>query len=41
MLEIMSSMPVRIQTTATVVELLELFDRHDCNAFPVTDEVGS
>lgn len=36
--EIMSSAPVCIRTTTTVGELLELFDRHDYNAFPVTDD---
>lgn len=36
--EIMSSAPVSVRASTTIGELIELFDRHDYNAFPVTDE---
>ncbi len=35
--EIMSPAPVSIGATTSVGDLIELFDRHDYNAFPVTD----
>lgn len=35
--EIMSRTPVTIRTSTTVGELIELFDRYDYNALPVTD----
>ena len=38
--DIMSSAPTSVQPSTTVEELLELFDRHDFNAFPVTNAVN-
>lgn len=35
--DIMSSAPKSVQTSTTIEQLLELFDRHDFNAFPVTN----
>lgn len=35
--EIMSASPVCIGATTSVGDLIELFERHDYNAFPVTD----
>jgi CBS domain-containing protein len=35
--DIMSSAPKSVSTSTTLAQLLELFDRHDFNAFPVTD----
>lgn len=35
--EIMSRSPVSVRPSTTVEEMVELFDRHDYNAFPVTD----
>lgn len=35
--EIMSRSPVSVRPSTTVGEMVELFDRHDYNAFPVTD----
>jgi len=35
--DIMSSAPKSVYTSTTIARLLELFDRHDFNAFPVTD----
>ena len=34
-LEVMTTAPVTVRLDTTVQELLELFDRHDFNAFPV------
>jgi CBS domain-containing membrane protein len=34
--DIMSSAPTSVHPSTTIGELLELFDRHDFNAFPVT-----
>ena len=38
--DIMSSAPKSVQTSTTIEQLLEFFDRHDFNAFPVTNEVN-
>lgn len=38
--EIMSVAPVTVRESTTADELLELFDRHDYNALPVTDDAG-
>lgn len=38
--DIMSSAPTSVQTSTTIDQLLELFDRHDFNAFPVTNAVN-
>lgn len=35
--EVMSRSPVSVRPSTTVGEMVELFDRHDYNAFPVTD----
>jgi CBS domain-containing protein len=35
--DIMSSAPKSVHTSTTIEQLLELFDRHDFNAFPVTN----
>jgi CBS domain-containing protein len=35
--DIMSSAPKSVHTSTTIAQLLELFDRHDFNAFPVTN----
>ena len=35
--DIMSSAPTSVHTSTTITQLLELFDRHDFNAFPVTN----
>ena len=35
--EIMSRSPVSVRPSTTVGEMVELFDRYDYNAFPVTD----
>jgi CBS domain-containing membrane protein len=35
--DIMSSAPKSVSTSTTLAQLLELFDPHDFNAFPVTD----
>ena len=35
--DIMSSAPKHVFTSTTIEQLLELFDRHDFNAFPVTN----
>ena len=35
--DIMSSAPKSVHTSTTIEQLLELFDRHDYNAFPVTN----
>ena len=35
--DIMSSAPTSVHTSTTIEQLLELFDRHDFNAFPVTN----
>ncbi|HEX7981624.1 MAG TPA: CBS domain-containing protein [Gemmatimonadaceae bacterium] len=35
--DIMSSAPKSVYTSTTIEQLLELFDRHDFNAFPVTN----
>lgn len=39
--EIMSSSPVSVGATTTVADLIQLFDRHDFNAFPVTDTANT
>lgn len=36
--EVMSPSPITIGPGTTLAELLDLFDRHDVNAFPVVDE---
>ena len=38
--DIMSSAPTSVHTSTTIKQLLELFDRHDFNAFPVTNAVN-
>src|SRR5690242_18373603 len=38
--DVMSSAPTSVQTSTTIELLLELFDRHDFNAFPVTNAVN-
>jgi CBS domain-containing protein len=38
--DIMSRAPTSVRTSTTFEELLELFDRHDFNAFPVTSAVN-
>jgi CBS domain-containing protein len=38
--DIMSSAPKSVHTSTTIEQLLELFDRHDFNAFPVTNAVN-
>ena len=38
--DIMSSAPKSVSTSTTIEQLLELFDRHDFNAFPVTNAVN-
>lgn len=40
-LEVMSSAPACVQREMIVSDLLELFDRYDYNAFPVTEEESS
>jgi CBS domain-containing membrane protein len=39
--QVMTTGPVTVHPTTTVVELLELFDRHDFNAFPVVAADGT
>jgi len=39
--QVMTTSPVTVQPTTTVVELLALFDRHDYNAFPVVAPDGT
>src|SRR6185436_9912685 len=38
--DVMSSAPKSVHTSTTIEQLLELFDRHDFNAFPVTNDVN-
>jgi CBS domain-containing protein len=38
--DIMSSAPKSVHTSTTIEQLLELFDRHDFNAFPVTNAMN-
>jgi len=39
--EVMTLEPVRVRQETTVRELIQLFDRHDYNAFPVVDRAGT